>query len=281
MRILVGLNLFVALLLSFNIGSEPVIRQAFPTKHALLGEPLTWTIEVHHPLWEQYNVQTNPCRGLEIRLKSSKTTGEKDQARTIFRFKIIPTQIGVSEAPSLLISNQRGQNTVLSGKVINVGSISGNSLEIKQPMVPQFPQPLINRKYLAWVLVTFAFLLTGTLIWFGRYWKQPRQMTLRQLRKAIVDIRSQSFDPIEINQLLRSPILWGNGADTKTAAELKESAGGDASLNMICDTLLALDQWRYSGGEMALETRTIHQSVVAAMNFLQQHKAPGIAGEPQ
>src|SRR5574341_608582 len=224
-------------LLSGSLPAEPHIKQFFPSRSILLGHPAYWTIQIQSPVWESQSLQLNPCKGAEVQIAEQRSTVEKDVIRQTYRIQIVPIDLTVVETPSVVITDEKGQSLVLNGKPLIVTSISGPSLQIKDPgPLPAVKDNLDRNRILFSILLVLFSLLLASL--FKRYRAaRPRQIFLRDLRKAASEIQNNRR-PVQIWRLLRSELLWGFPADTWTPSQLKEKARWDLHLSDVAEGLL-------------------------------------------
>ena len=257
------------LLLTANAFAEPEISQFFPSQKTLLGRPLLWIIEIRHPLWESYSLTIKPLAGAEIKIVDHQVSQKNGRVHSRYRVQIVPESLVIPDTPSILISDEKGQNIVLAGKAISVESISGSSLDILEPAPPSFQtqRPDTDRARILLLLLLAAVLIFSLIRMF--YLKSPRRRLLRNLRKVHHEVRENRY-PSQIGELLRSELLWGFAAGACTPLELKEMSGTSSSLRKIADALHSVECYRYSGkgspyGQMSL----LRDSVTTAIRLLQ------------
>jgi hypothetical protein len=262
-----GLLLF--LLVNFA-SAEATIKHFFPQTPALLGEPLFWLIELRYPLWESYEIHVKDCRGAKLQVADQNLFADADEMVARYRVRITPDSLSVTDIPTVLITSQNGQSVVLTGKPVNVSSISGNSTELKIPggltMMP--PQRKSVQPY---ILVAICVVLFGTLLWRRRRNKDPRYLLVKDLKRAVVEVRRGRL-PQQVWRLLRSDLLWGFPADVYTPAQLKEKSLDGSKLMRIAQTLQSLEVWRYSGESSGWQATDVERSLVTALEMVQTRR---------
>ena len=250
----------------FPLQSEPQIKQFFPSQPVLLGHALYWTIQIQSPVWESYRLQVNSCRGAEIQIVERRSTLEKEEILQTYRIQIVPTDLTVAEAPSVIVSDEKGQSLVLNGSPLNVIAISGPSLEIKDPgeLAPVKNTIIRSRILYGTLLIFLGFLIASML---KRYYAaRPKQVLLRDLRKAALELQGQRL-PVQVWRLLRSDLLWGFSAETLTPSQLREKARWNLRLLDIADGLQTLETWRYAGEGASWEKGPVEKSLRAAIEI--------------
>jgi len=229
-----------------NSYAQPQIAQSFSSQTAMIGQPLYWTIEVIHPLWNSYQVTIVPCTGAEITLASRNLARKGDQVATTFRIKIVPQALAMPDVPAVSVVDQSGHVTAISGKAIAVRTISGTSLEIQQPIAPPF-----RSAHFIWIWI-FASLVVAAIIAFF-YWRRyklahnPRTLFLRDLNRARQEFRRErSPNATGLNRVLRSMFVWQANVESRTPLELLEFAANDQRLLSIAQGLIVLERYRYA-----------------------------------
>ena len=260
---------FVVFLSIHILHAEPQVKQFFPTTSVLLGQELFWLIELRHPMWESYTLTINRCNGAAISIVERKTFEQDGLLQERYRLRIVPEQLTISDTPSVLISDEKGQNIVLTGKPLSVRSISGESTDIRQPTAPNFTKE--STKIIPWIpylIPVLAAILAALLFFKKLYLNSPRNVLMRNLQRAKEDL-SRNIYPDYAQKLLRSDLLWGFATDAYTAAELKERSRHDASLSRIADAVHSMECLRYSGNFAHRQVATLYASIRAAIQILQ------------
>ena len=265
MKFRIFLLLISSFILTLIADSEPFIRQIFPRQTVFLGEAVDWVIEVRHPLWEAYQISLKSPEGMEMRIIETQQQSIGNEMRSVYRIRIVPQSLAISGTPSILITDGRGTNSVLNGKPLNVRTISGDSTEIKQPVLPHF-HPVPNPVQLAFAGGAVVVLLT--LLVFLRIKRRraatPRNVLLRQLRRLHQELRRGDVrNPLVLSKILRSELIWGFAAESFTASELKERA--DQKRQTVVEALETLDFTRYSNEPGPIESKKIEEALGMAM----------------
>ncbi len=228
------------------VSSEPQIHQFFPDRPLLLGQPLFWTVEIRYPMWESYDLKLAPCSDLKMSIAEKTLRDVAGEIRVVYRIVVVPIALKTSCTPSLMISDEKGQTTVLNGKRLLVHRISGDSEDIKNPTLPAIVQQSSTYYYVLFtllaILIGFCMVLASKRI----YGNMPSQRFLRAVRKAAQEVQKDKL-PIQVWRLLRSNIVWGFEAETFTPAQLQQKALQNPQLQEIAITLQSLEAWRYSG----------------------------------
>lgn len=264
-KIFVFLLLFLTPVLTW---SEPQIKNFFPNHSALLGQPFFWTVEIRYPVWESYELKPASCSDLKISVADRKLQEVAGEIRAVYTLAVIPKVLKTSCAPSVTVSDQKGQTTVLNGKPVVVSTISGKSLKIK---MPQLPAPPVGQRrnfnallYEALILlVALSFVLVGKRL----YSNTPSQKFLRDLRKAAVEVHKNRL-PIQVWRLLRSEMVWGFPAEAYTPAQLQERAVQDRRFSVIAAALRSLEAWRYSGSAGKWDKELVRKALEQSENIL-------------
>lgn len=252
--------------------SEPQIKHFFPDHSVLLGQPLFWIVEIRYPVWESYELKPASCADLKISVAGRKLQEVAGEIRAVYRLAVTPTVLKASCAPSVTVSDEKGQTTVLNGKPVIVGTISGQSSVIK---MPRMPAPVMRAK-------SYNALLYSTLILLGAlcvilttkriYNNSPTQKFLRDLRKAAAEVQKDRL-PIQVWRLLRSEMVWGFAAEAYTPAQLQERAVQDRRLSVIAVALRSLEAWRYSGSSGMWDKELVKKALVHAENVMRAKTA--------
>src|SRR5258705_13283520 len=106
--------LLVLLQIPFYESNEPLIRSFFPRQDLLLGQPLLWIVDIRYPMWESYEIHFGPCSDLELKIIDQNLTEVAGELRAVYRIAVIPTSLKVRCTPTILISDEKGQTTVLN-----------------------------------------------------------------------------------------------------------------------------------------------------------------------
>jgi hypothetical protein len=248
--------------------AEPTIRQIFPKQSVFLGEFVDWTIEVRHPLWESYELRLMSPRGAEMKIVENNQQSIGNEMRSVYRIRIFPMSLAVEGTPSVLLADGRGRNSVLNGKPLIVHTISGDSVQIKEPVQPLFRKVKTTTRFV--VASVLIFLLLGLLVYLRIQRKRsatPRAQLLRQLRRLKQELQhGEVRNPLLLSRLLRSDLIWGFHAESFTAAELKEKASG--KLQNIAPALESLDLARYSPEGEKVENKNIEEALLAAIEIV-------------
>ena len=261
---------------SFAI-SAPQIKQFFPARSVLLGQPLFWMIELRYPLWESYRLQVQPCKGAEINVDEDKLDETDGEVRAVYRLRIVPQSLVVADTPSVLITDQKGQSTVITGKVVRVQSISGKSFEVKDPITANIfsfqKAPNTIRDIGIFAAVS---MLTILLVWKFYYYETPRQGLRRKLKAMKESFRTDhQLDAAALCSVLRSELIWGHSVQSMSVDELKELAGDQNELGQIARSIESLEWIRYSNGPVRWDWRNIKTSMETAISLLRNRRKQG------
>lgn len=254
--------------------SEPQIKHFFPDHPVLLGQPLFWIVEIRYPVWESYNLKPASCADLKISVDGRKLQEVAGEIRAVYRLAVIPTVLKTSCAPSVTVSDEKGQTTVLNGKPVTVVTISGKSANIK---MPRMPIPAVQPKNYTPLLYSALMLLGAlctVLIAKRVYSNSPGQKFLRDLRKASLEVQKDRL-PIQVWRLLRSEMVWGFPAEAYTPAQLQERAAQDRRLAVIAVALRSLEAWRYSGSTGAWDKELVKKALDHAESVIRAKTAFG------
>lgn len=262
--------LILALLLLPSIAiSAPQVKQFFPSRSVLLGQPLFWTIELRYPLWEFYRLQIQPCKGADITIAEDKVEEINGHIRAVYRLRVVPENLSITETPSVIITDPKGQSTVVSGKAIEVQSLTGKSLEIKDPTAVNLlplKKPGVIRDLLLFLAVS---VLTILLLWKFYYVETPRQVFLRRFKMIQDQFQTEhQVDVPLLRAMLRSDLLWGRSVQAMSGIELKQSAKENADLSQIAQTIESLEYSRYSNESVRWDWRSIKKSIEIAMTLV-------------
>ena len=235
-----------------------------------------WIIELRYPLWESYRLQIQPCKGAEITLAEEKLEETNAQIRALYRLRIVPENLVIPDTPSVLFTDSKGQSMVLQGKPIRVQTISGNSVELKDPLAIALDDK-IKKNILPDVLLFLAVTaLTGMLIWKFYFAETPRRiLQLKFKRIETIFRRDHQLDVPEFCTLLRSDLLWGQSVHAKTGLELVDIAKEDEKLGLIASAIQALEWVRYSQESVRWDWKAIQKSIRTALDLLSHPKSKG------
>jgi hypothetical protein len=247
--------------------AEPQIKHFFPEHPVLLGQPLFWIVEIRYPVWESYQLKPATCSDLKISIAGKKMQEVAGEIRAIYRLAVVPTVLKSSCAPSVTVSDEKGQTAVLNGKPVIVKMISGDSASIKMPRLPaRVMQPQNYNVFLYALLIllgTLCVLLVGKRL----YNNSPKQRFLRDLRKAALEVKRDRL-PIQVWRLLRSEMVWGFAADAYTPAQLQQRGIQDRRLSGIAAALRSLEAWRYSGSAGKWDKELVKKALEQAENII-------------
>ncbi|MCI0605981.1 hypothetical protein L0156_23590 [bacterium] len=257
MKVCVFLLLFLTPVLA---ASEPQIKHFFPDHPVLLGQPLFWIVEIRYPLWESYELKSASCSDLKISVAGRKLHEVAGEIRAVYRLAVIPTALKTSCAPSVMVSDEKGQTTVLNGKPLIVGTISGASASIKMPRMPAPVTQPKNYNVLLYAALILLGMLCAVLIAKRVYNNSPTQKFLRDLQKASLELQKDRL-PIQVWRLLRSEMVWGFSAESYTPAQLQERGARDRRLLSIAVALRSLEAWRYSGSAGAWDKELVRKAL--------------------
>lgn len=234
----------------------------------MLGQPLIWTIEIRYPMWESYEVKFGNCPDVEMRIVNQTLTDVAGELKAVYRIAVAPTSLHMSCAPTLMISDEKGQTTILKGKSFNVHTISGDSEDIKAPALPRSSIAPTSRPVFLYATLFGLLLICGVLIAKRIYNNTPKQKFIRDVRRAIQEVEKKRV-PIQVWRLLRSEMVWGFPADAFTPSQLSQKALQSPKLLTVASALQSLEKWRYS------DSRTSYDSVllIQALGY-----AAGIVG---
>ncbi len=226
----------------------------------LLGQPLFWIVEIRYPLWESYELKSASCSDLKISVAGRKLHEVAGEIRAVYRLAVIPTALKTSCAPSVMVSDEKGQTTVLNGKPLIVGTISGASASIKMPRMPAPVTQPKNYNVLLYAALILLGMLCAVLIAKRVYNNSPTQKFLRDLQKASLELQKDRL-PIQVWRLLRSEMVWGFSAESYTPAQLQERGARDRRLLSIAVALRSLEAWRYSGSAGAWDKELVRKAL--------------------
>jgi hypothetical protein len=229
---------------------SPQISQILSPRHVHLGQPVFWSIQVRHPYWERYKIEIQPCKGTEISVVEENTYEEGQTLRTDFTLQIIPVALVTPDTPSVLIVDAKGQSTALSGSPLQVISISGNSMALKDPQVPSFEAVLSNRRWILICVVLAGLLLLWLLVRQILHPGSGSAAIAQELRAALRSLRKTGeAAPGSWMAALRSPPIWGFDAAALSITELSEKAGSIPDLMRLATALNQIENSRYSGAK--------------------------------
>ena len=227
-------------------------------------------------MWESYEIHFGPCSDLELKITNQNLTEVAGELRAVYRIAVIPTALKVRCTPTILISDEKGQTTVLNGKPVTVHEISGDSEEIKEPPLPGLPNISHSSHVLLYLSLIVLLVLSGILTARRLYSKTPRQRFLRDLRKASLEAKSKRL-PIQVWRLLRSEMVWGFSAEALTPSQLSEKAIQNRKLLTIASALQSLERWRYSGSHSDWDNQLVVQALGYAAELTNQKRRRGRA----
>ena len=250
-----------------TLTDAPEIHQSLSPGPVLLGHPIPWTIEITHKLWKSYTLAVQPCSGLEIQVLDNTIAREQGQIHSVFHLVITPQELNLPEAPTLILTDEAGHKTTVTGKALSVRSISGTSLEIKDPITPQFSSA--DHFGIA-IVIAVVLVISALAIAFIKLYRarSPRALFLRDLKRAQSETRRQrSISAEGIIPLLRSPFVWGIDANSQTTVELLQFAQSDQRLVSVAQGLMVLEQSKYSGSKVLSDRNLAHRSLAAALDM--------------
>lgn len=250
----------------FALRAAPIVESRFPAETALLGKPLYWRINVHHPYWETFSLQLNSCPGVEMKVQQEKTMKAGAELQTAFVVRVLPRSLAIPEIPTAHLVDTDGVRTAVIGKPILIRVISGNSLQLKDPATPQFAQPKWKRKSLLLIGATVLLLSAVSLGLYVSWRWTPHRRLLRELTQTLHDTtKGDRLQPSHLLTLFRSTVLWGFEASPLSAWELEERAPAGSRLRIIAGAIRKLEEFRYSGGTRRLERKSVAESLSAAI----------------
>lgn len=261
------LSVFILLTAQWLIAA-PQVDSVFPSTRVLLGQSMDWRITVSHAYWETYQLQLRPCAGAEMQVVQEKIVERKHGLQTTFVVRIVPVSLNVPAAPLALVTDAHGRQTLVAGKQIQVQTISGRSLELKDPAAPQFPAPAQPRR-LKLLLAAAALVMAGLLGWVLYLRRSPRQTLRRKLTQMLRAIRASGApEHAPLLQMLRSPVLWGFDAAPLSVAELQERAQSSPHLKTIAAAMVRLEEDRYAGATRKPTRAAAEASLAAALTMV-------------
>ena len=263
--------IFFLVLVPSTLQAEPVIQHFYPDQPVLLGQPFFWNVQIRHAMWESYDLKFGPCPDLNVSISDKILSEVAGEIRILYRISIVPTALKPSCAPTLTLSDQKGQTIVLNGKPLIVRTISGVSEELKEPKLPTIKSESSVRHVLLYGLLVVTVVLSLLTVAKRIYNNRPAQRFLRDLRKASTEVGKDRL-PIQIWRLLRSPMLWGFQAEAYTPAQLSERASSDRRLELIAGTLQTLEAWRYSGTNARWDRGQVLRSLQEAEDLILSRK---------
>jgi hypothetical protein len=240
--------------------TEPQIRNFFPRQDLMLGQPLLWIVEIRYPMWESYEVKFGACPDLQMSIANQDLTEVAGELKAVYRIAVVPTSLKITCPPVLMISDEKGQTTIIKGKAFHVFSISGDSEEIKTPLLSYSPP--IPSKWPLFLYLTLSglILLCGMLITKRIYNNTPKQKFLRDVRRAIQEVENKRI-PIQVWRLLRSEMVWGFPADAYTPSQLSQRAIKSPKLLTVASALQSLEKWRYSDSRTSYDPALLIQAL--------------------
>jgi hypothetical protein len=265
-----SMTVILFLLVYFSSGyTAPQIRQIFPSQKFLLGQSRLWTIEIRHPIWEAYTLKINEVEGADITVVETRSRIESEEMISLYRLKIVPGSLNIQDTPSILISDGKGQNTVLNGEPLIVRSISGDSLALKEALPPVLRSSGTRSLIIYGVALVLLGLCLSGLVWRRKRASTPKQVLRRQMKRVLKEIvLTPNKYPAALEKIFRSEFFWGVRADARTASELFEVAGSDPYLKQLAETLQYLEQYRYSDPAGFTAQDRIRQSILTGLEIL-------------
>lgn len=250
----------------------PKIKQFYPNKDLLIGEPSYWMVEVRHPLWESYRAATVPLAGATTEIEAAIDRQEKDEMVTLYRIRIVPESLAIGGAPSITLTDAHGGVTVIPGRALSVHFISGSSLDIRDPQLPVFRTTTQQNGWLWGSVAGILLALCVFLVWRRRRRAaDPKYLYFQSLQESLTEVKSMKMqDPVPLCGLLRSRFLWGNEVGAFTSAELREKENRDGRFLLISEALDILESWRYSGVPARGKTALLVKSVSAALQIVEE-----------
>lgn len=240
------------------------VHQFFPNQPVLIGQSLFWSIKLHYPLSESYSVQLHPPAGTRMEVANRNVYEERSEISAMYSIRIVAQDLHISDVPAITIVDQKGQSIVLTGKPITVATISGSSVDIRDPGRPVFESAVLPKSQ-RWSIVPFG-LLVLLLIFFHYRSRTPRARLLQDLQKSLKEIRRGRL-PFSLWSVLRSELLWGFSAESRTGTELKQAAGNNHRLVAVAEMLELMERARYSGKTVQVEPES-ERSLIAAIEWL-------------
>lgn len=263
----IGVTL-ILLVFSTSGYTAPRIRQIFPSHNFFLGQARLWTIEIRHPLWEAYTLKINEVEGAEITVIETRSRIESGEMISLYRLRIVPGSLNIQDTPSILISDGKGQNTVLNGEPLKVQSISGDSLTLKDALPPIASSGSLSMAIYSVALVLLVLCLFF-LVWRRKRASTPKQVLRRQMKRVLKEVAlSPNKYPAALEKIFRSEFFWGARADARTASELFEAAGSNPYLKQLAETLQYLEQHRYSDRIGFTAHDRIRESILTGLEIL-------------
>lgn len=255
-----------------SASAEVTIGHFFPDRELLLGQSLIWTVRLTHPAEESYQLKITPCPGADIQVEERRIDYlYEGKVQVLYSLRVTPLSLEIPEVPSIVIFDERGQSKVWNGNPLRVLSISGNSMEIRQPRA-LLPLPERKGTGLGLLFPVPVLLIAGAYLVLRRRWeKLPRQLYAKDLRKALAEIQKDRL-PVQTWRLLRSHWIWGSNVESFTSAQLKDTARGDVRLTAISDTLAALESWKYGGEFDSWNRGSVEDSIHLALDILKDRK---------
>ncbi|HET6267155.1 MAG TPA: hypothetical protein VFG11_05500 [Acidobacteriota bacterium] len=260
---------------AYLLSGSQQISQIVSPQHVHLGQPVFWSIQIRHPYWERYKIQIQPCKGTEISVIEETTLEEGQNLRTDFRLQIIPVALSTPDTPSVLIVDAKGQSTALSGSPLQVVSISGNSMTLKEPQMPFFEAVVSNRR---WILICVA--LAGMLL----LWLIIRKILspgtgasaiAQELRAALKSLsKTGEAAPGSWLAALRSTPVWGFDAAALSINELSEKAASIPDLTRLATAMNQIENSRYSGAKR-IEPAAAKEAIESALARLKRKTRNG------
>jgi hypothetical protein len=269
MRKWILLVAFLAVSLCSN--AEPLIRNFFPRQDLMLGQPLIWTVEIRYPMWESYELKFGNCADVEMNIIDQTLTDVAGELKAVYRISVAPTSLHMSCAPMLMISDEKGQTTILKGKSFNVRTISGDSEEIKSPTLQTSSFAPSSRPILLYFSLVGLLFLCGVFTAKRIYSNTPKQKFLRDVRRAIQEVENKRV-PIQVWRILRSEMVWGFSADAFTPSQLSQKALQSPKLLTVASALQSLEKWRYSDSRTSYDPALLIQALGHAAVIVNSNK---------
>ncbi|MGH9857845.1 MAG: hypothetical protein ACRD4B_08380 [Acidobacteriota bacterium] len=264
--------LLLLFLFPSSVLSEAQIKQFFPARSVLLGQPQFWIVEIRHPMWESYELKFGSCPDLKMSIANRAMSDVAGEIRTVYKIAVTPLVFKQSCTPTMTISDEKGQTTVLNGKPLRVRKISGDSLLIKNPALPVLRQRSSLYYFFLFSLLGILVVLCAIFAAKRFYNNLPSQRFLRDVRRAGFEVRKGRL-PIQVWRLLRSEMIWEFDAEAYTPAQLHQRATNNQHLLRIAVTLQSLESWRYSGSNTTWDHSLVGQALANA-EALVESKSP-------
>lgn len=251
--------------------AEPQVRQFESPQHVLLGQPVYWIIEVRHPIFESYDLQLQSPAGAQMEVESRTDRRQQDVMITVYRVRLTAQNLSMGGPPAAVLTGAAGLLIPVRAKSVQVTSISGDSMDVRDPELPRFRTPPSYQWTIAGgVAIAVLLAVLAFRWWMKKRAGSARQTLIRNLKEAsLLTHGSKPPDPAWICMLLRSELLWGEPVSAATVAELIERGKQTAQHSVLSEALESLEQARYSGN-VVRDAAMIEKTVNAAMEILQK-----------